>query len=396
MPSYEKNKISGLWSVRFREASAVDGAAHQRRLSGFKTKKEAQYGYEDYLAAQKQKESAPKATEPDTTDMMFSELVQKFLVFEKSRIKESSFYDLTKKIGNKILPYFGCLNVNEITPVKILEWQGTLTKYSYRYQKDIRSHLCSIFNFAEKYYDVRNVMKKVDRPRNLEGKKEMLFWSPEEAMTCISHIPKEDYAALIKFLYISGCRRGEALALTWKDIDFSKGEVKISKSVAFKVGKNGKSYDITTPKNAGSNRSIYLPSFFLEELKEYKDWQKRNCVATTFVFGGSDPLPPTTIERIMTKAANDSGVKRIRIHDLRHSCASFLIHKGVSIVAVSRRLGHTSIEQTLNTYSHMMPDDQTIILNTLDTLKDVCTNKNAVTLGTENTGEKSVKFDCGF
>ena len=61
-------------------------------------------------------------------------------------------------------------------------------------------------------------------------------------------------------------------------------------------------------------------------------------------------------------------VSRIRVHDLRHSCASLLIHKGVSIVAVSKRLGHTSIEQTLNTYSHMLPDDQKMILETLENL----------------------------
>ena len=175
---------------------------------------------------------------------------------------------------------------------------------------------------------------------------------------------------LIKFLYISGCRRGEALALNWADVNLNNGAVKISKNVAYKVGKNGKSYNITTPKNAGSNRTIYLPSFFLKELKGYKIWQLQKHQDTTFIFGGGDPLPPTSIERALTKGAEKAGVKRIRIHDLRHSCASFLIHKGVSIVAVSRRLGHSSIEQTLNTYSHMMPDDQTMILNTLNSLEE--------------------------
>ena len=71
----------------------------------------------------------------------------------------------------------------------------------------------------------------------------------------------------------------------------------------------------------------------------------------------------------MVKYSEISGVKRIRIHDLRHSCASLLIHKGVSIVAVSRHLGHTTIEQTLNTYSHMMPDDRTMILKTLSSIE---------------------------
>ena len=372
MPSYEKSPKSGLWSVRFRITQENDGLSHQKRLSGFKTKREAQYGYEDYISnKQNSIKERPKDDIKSNDEMLFEDLVTRFLEYEKTRIKESSFYDLSHKIANKITPFFSRLQIKDITPIKVLEWQEKLSSYSYRYQKDIRSHLSSIFNFAEKYYDIPNVMKKVDRPRNLEGKKEMLFWSPEEAMKCISNIEKLDYATLIKFLYLSGCRRGEALALHWSDINLTSGLVSISKNIAYKVGKNGKPYEITTPKNAGSNRKIYLPSFFLRELKEYKVWQLQKHEDTTFVFGGPDPLPPTSIERALTKGAEKAGVKRIRIHDLRHSCASFLIHKGVSIVAVSRRLGHSNIEQTLNTYSHMMPDDQTIILKTLNSLSEI-------------------------
>ena len=371
MPSYEKNKSSGLWSVRFREVSPQDGKTTNKRLSGFKTKREAQYGYEDYLAAKKSAaEQQPQETAaPDPAAMPFSSLVEEYLQFKKARIKEPSFYDVQKKVGTKIAPFFGDTPVKEITPAMILKWQASLEGYSYAYRKTLMTHLSLIYNYAERYHDIPNIIRKVDKPRNLEPKKEMLFWSPEEFSAFIAHVERMDYATLFRFLYLSGCRKGEALALTWKDVDLKKGTVHISKSFSNKAHDAGKSYTITTPKNAGSNRTVHLPAFFCEMLKEYQAWQQENADGTEFVFGGADPLPPSNIDRTLTKAVETAGVKRIRIHDLRHSCASLLIHKGVSIVAVSRHLGHSTVEQTLNTYSHMLPDDQTMILNTLSSVQ---------------------------
>ena len=369
MASYEKSKASGLWSVRFREISS-DGAPRQRRLSGFRTKKEAQYAYEDYIVS---RETAPTVTEAPieektALDMTFSELTYKYFEYQKPRLKAASYYDLSKKVENKIISYFGNMPFKRITPITVLEWQATMSEYSYKYQKDIFTHLVSIYNFAEKYYDIPNIMNKVDRPRNIEGKKEMLFWTPEEFSAFISAVDRPDYNILYLFLYLSGCRRGEALALTWDDVDFASHTVKISKNVAYKVGEKGKPYQITTPKNVGSNRTVHLPESFFSQLESYRTWQLENTTSQSFVFGAEDPLPPTSIERNLTKYAEIAGVKRIRIHDLRHSCASYLIHKGVTIVGVSHHLGHSSTKQTLDTYSHILPDDNSMIVGALSDL----------------------------
>ena len=374
MASFEK-RANGMWSCRFRETDE-NGVVHNRRLPNtYKTKREAQYAYEDYLKSYEERQAAKiaeqEANKPQAPlPLTFDELVEKFLVFQKPRVKDTSFYAVNKNLA-KITPFFSGMAAKDITPLKILEWMDTVAEYSFTYRKNMLTQLSTVFNYAEKYYDIPNVVKKVDRPRNLEAKKEMLVWSPEEFAKMISKVNRRDYAELYRFLYLTGCRRGEALALTWEDIDLERQTATISKSVAFKPI-NNKPYQITTPKNAGSNRTISLPDQLVQSMTEYREWQKSTCEknnrTASFVFGYEDPLPSTSIERYMTQAANDAGVKRIRIHDLRHSCASLLIHKGVSIVAVSRRLGHTSIEQTLNTYSHMMPDDQTAILNALNGL----------------------------
>ena len=370
MPSYEKSKSSGLWSVRFREVSS-DGLTHQKRLSGYKTKKDAQYGYEDYITEQKRLKEETEKEDPwpiSPGEMDFDKLLELFLQYKRTRIKDSSYYDLTMKINDKIKPFFTGKAIKDITPDVVLDWQNKLGDYSYAYIKGFVTMLSSILGFGEKYHNTPNAMKKVDRPRNLEPKKEMLIWSPNEFRSFISYVDKKPYEALYRFLFITGCRRGEALALGWDDVDLNEGSVKISKNAVYKVGKEGKSYQITTPKNLSSYRTVIIPRFFCDYLWEYKDWQNNNSVEKTYIFGGKDPLPPTSIERIMTTAANKAGVKRIRVHDLRHSCVSYLIHQGVSIVAVSKRLGHTNIEQTLNTYSHMMPDDYSMVLTALERL----------------------------
>ena len=126
--------------------------------------------------------------------------------------------------------------------------------------------------------------------------------------------------------------------------------MKISKNYIRKTAEGP--YKIVTPKNLTSNRVIDLPKKFCEELKA---WQSR--AHGVFVFGGECPITDKMIERTMKKHIELSGVKMIRVHDIRHSCASFLISKGISIVAVSHRLGHKDVEQTLNTYSHLMPKE---------------------------------------
>lgn len=365
MPSYEKSKSSGLWSVRFRET--VDGREKNKRLSGFKTKKDAQYGYEDYVAAQKfavqnEKEIKP----PDPQNITFDRLLEQYIEFKKPRIKETSFYDIEKKLRLRILPFFSGMIVKEILPTTILEWQKTISGYSYAYQKNLMTHLTMIFNFGERYLDIKNVVKKVDKPRNLEPKKEMLYWSPEEFAAFIAQVDRPAYEMFFRFLYLSGCRLGEALALSWDDINLETGNVSITKSVSHKARENGKSYKVTTPKNEGSNRVISLPHFFCAQLIEYRNTFDK---FGPFVFGGVDPLPPSTVSRTLRNAAAAAGVKAIRVHDIRHSCASLLIHKGVSIVAVSRHLGHTSVKQTLDTYSHMLPDDRTMILNAINSIE---------------------------
>lgn len=335
--------------MRFREEKE-DGTVANKRLSGFRTKKEAQAGYLKYMN-DREKE---KNTTAYAADMLFSEMTERYIEFLSGRVKESSMYETHHRLNNRILPYFKDYQMKDITPVIILQWIYTLEGYSHTYKSTLITLLSSPLSFAERYYGVPNAAKNIDKPRNLESKKEMQFWTPEEFAIFIEGVEDIPANMFFRFLFETGCRRGEAEALSWSDIDFEKRTVRINKSVTRKI--SSAAYAVTTPKNISSNRTVTLSKPLCKMLADYKLWQKAHTEKQDFVFGGENPI--SNVERVLSKVCEKTGVKKIRIHDLRHSCASILISKGVSIVAVSKRLGHSSIDQTLNTYSHMLPDDE--------------------------------------
>lgn len=366
MPSYEQSKSSKLWSVRFREVGE-DGKEHNRRLSGFKTKRLAQFGYEDYIAEQKEKQKALPAPPASPDDMLFEDLVAAYFSFEQTRTKESTMYSFKSKIDNRILPFFKGRKLSAIKPATILEWQQTLVGYSFTYVKDLFVLLAAIYAYGNKYHDITDIMAKVDRPRNLEPKKEMQFWSIDEFNAFLEKVDHPTYKAYFLTLYLTGCRRGECSALTWQDIDLPARTIRINKSLTNKT--NDAAYKVTTPKNHSSNRTIPIPSYLCDALAAYKESLPAECtIPSAFAFGGPSPLPFTTTDRIFSNACSAAEVKKIRIHDLRHSCASLLIASGVSIVAVSKRLGHSTIQQTLETYTHLLPDDQQKMIDILEDL----------------------------
>lgn len=371
MPSYEQNKNSKLWSVRFREPDE-NGIDHQRRLSGFKTKKAAQYGYEDYCRTRddaKAAEEAQRAKEspalPD--DMLFETLTELYFKFKEGRVKYSTYYSTHSRVYAKLVPYFKGMKMKDIKPITILDWQKkTFGDLSYATTSKLMEALGAIYKYGEKYHDITNIMHKVDKPRNMAPKKEMQFWTPEEFNKFYTAAESETYRLFFLTLYTMGLRRGECEALMWGDVNFSRSSLRISKSITNKTKQSG--WEITTPKNVGSNRTVTMPPFLCNMLKEYKKQRPEYTGDTDFVFGGSRPLAPTSTDRYFKNTIAKAEVKQIRIHDLRHSCASLLISKGVSIVGVSHHLGHTDVEQTLNTYSHLMPDDKQRIASELQNI----------------------------
>lgn len=192
-----------------------------------------------------------------------------------------------------------------------------------------------------------------------EKRKEMQFWTLDEYKK-FSEAMMDKTISFYAFemLYWCGIREGEMLALTPKDFDFKAETVTINKSYQRLKGRDV----ITTPKTKKSNRTIKMPKFLCEEMQEY--------LGMFYGAGENDrifPVSKSYMHHEMDRGAKEAGVKRIRIHDLRHSHVSLLIEMGFTALAIADRLGHESIEVTYR-YAHLFPSKQTEMANKLDDL----------------------------
>ncbi len=354
MPNISRDdRNKSKWMIRWREIDE-SGVEHQRKKRGFDTKKAA----ESWIYNYKKETERPVAKEPDKVppanpeDMMFDELAEEWLAYQKNRVKESSYYSIANRVRVALIPAFDKMRLRDIRPLDILRWQESLIgKYSYAYRNNLFERLGAIYRYGVKYHDIVNVVAKVDKPRNTEPPKKMSFWTPEQFSAFIDAIEDDDYRLFFRLLYTLGCRRGELQALQWRDFDPAAPSVHICHTITLKTLSGA--WAMTTPKTLGSDRIIKISPRMAEELSERR--MRVSGIDDDFVFGGKHPYAEQTINRRFEDATKKAGLPKIRVHDLRHSCASYLISQGVDIVTVSARLGHSSVKQTLDTYSHMMP-----------------------------------------
>ena len=159
-----------------------------------------------------------------------------------------------------------------------------------------------------------------------------------------------------EMLFWCGIREGELLALTAADFNFDKETVTINKSYQRLHGEDV----ITSPKTKKSNRTIKMPKFLCKEMQEYISMlyglKKKDRIFT---------VTKSYLHHEMDRGAKAAGVKRIRIHDLRHSHISLLIDMGFSAVAIADCVGHESIEITYR-YVHLFPSKQAEMADRLD------------------------------
>jgi integrase len=265
-------------------------------------------------------------------------------------------------IETKLLPYWSDIVITNIKPAGIRQWQNTLIAQGYAdtYLKAINNQLCAILNYAVKYYGLRENPCHKAGSMGKKAAEEMLFWTKEEYLQFSKAIEDKPQAhAAFQVLYWCGIREGELLALTREDIDFQKQILTINKSYQ----RLGKEDIITPPKTPKSNRVVAIPDFLCTELEQY--------LSTLY-----DQSPTARIFQVtkhflyheMIRGCGISGVKKIRVHDLRHSHASLLVELGYSPLLIAERLGHENIETTLNTYSHLYPHKQSELAQNLDKL----------------------------
>lgn len=365
MPVYKDEKRN-TWFCKCNYKDWL-GESKSKMKRGFATKKEAQQWERDFL----QKQSA-------SMDMKFASFVEVYFEDKAPRLKERSIMTKRTLFETKIIPYFGEKQMNEITAVDIIKWQNALLNQDYKptYLRMIQNQMTALFNHAEKFYDLKdNPCKKVDKIGRSNAK-ELNFWTKDEYeqfIQCFS--PDEEmYRIIFQMLFWLGCRVGELLALTSQDIDFENGTVNISKTY---YRRNQTDY-VTPPKTESSNRKITIPKFLAEEMKDFVDRQY-GLTPEDRIF----PITDRAIQKKMKQKTNQAKLKPIRVHDLRHSHIALLIEKGMQPLVIAQRVGHDSVNTTMNIYGHLYPNKQKQVADLLNAEATGEPESNLVDMATE-------------
>ena len=345
MAVYKEEKTN-TWRAVYRYTD-WNGERKQTQKRGFKTKREAQAWEREQL----------NKTSADL-DMTFRSFVDLYTADMKTRLKENTWATKDHIIRTKLLPYFGRLKMCNITAQQIITWQNEMLNhkdengkpYSPVYLKTVHNQLSAIFNHAVRYYNLRENPCKKAGSMGKKKNREMMFWTKEQYLKFAEVMmdkPLSYYA--FEMLYWCGIREGELLALSASDFDFTNSTVTISKSYQRLKGQDV----ITTPKTKKSNRVIEMPQFLCEEMQDYiKMFYSAEKDDRIF------PISKHYLHSEMDRGCKQAGVKRIRVHDLRHSHISLLIDMGFSALAIADRVGHESIDITYR-YAHLFPTRQT-------------------------------------
>lgn len=349
------------------------GESKSKMKRGFATKKEALEWEREFL----QRQSA-------SMDMKLSSFVDVYFEDKAPRLKERSIMTKRTLIETKILPYFGDKQMNEITAVDIIKWQNALLNQEYKptYLRMIQNQLTALFNHAERFYDLKdNPCKKVDKMGRANAK-ELNFWTKDEFEVFIQCFTEEEelYRIIFLMLFWLGCRVGELLALTSEDIDFENGTVSISKTYF----RRNKTDYITAPKTESSNRKITIPQFLQKEIKQFLDRQYE-LMPEERIF----PITDRAIQKKMKQKTEQARLKPIRVHDLRHSHIALLIEKGMQPLVIAQRVGHDSVNTTMNIYGHLYPNKQKQVADLLNAEATGELENNLVDMETERRFRKA-------
>ena len=358
MPAYKytlKDGKTTLWRVKF-YITDWTGAKKQICKRGFKTQRETKEFERLYLDRQRTQ-----------SDILFGSLVENYLSDMRHRLKPTTMENKEHIIRTKLLPYFSNIRVCDIDTLKIRKWQNELIghrdkdgrPYSSTYLKTVNNQLSAILNYAVSHYGLRSNPCHAAGSIGKSHANKATYWTQEQYERFAGTLQKSALKVGFDVLFFTGMREGELLALTPADI-LPDRRIRISKTYAKIRGEEL----FLIPKTEKSNRVISIPEFLYNEIMEY--------INKLYGIEPGDRIFYFTKharDKELKRGAEKAGLDPIRVHDLRHSHASLLIHMNFDIKEISERLGHESVRTTWDTYAHLYPDTDTKIAGELNKLR---------------------------
>lgn len=335
MPVYQ-DKQRGTWYVTYQVKDNATGLFKTKKKRGFQTKREATaYERENRYTDNEQPSAAT-----------FGQLAEEYL--QTKTVSEQTLEN-NRRLLRLHFPY-NDYAITDITKPLVNEWIQNLrndTKHKTNYKNAILTLVRSILQYIEETYEIETPVKAVkslETPkRERQQRQELHVWELEQFKTFYDSIDNYVFKTFFEFLYWTGCRKGEARALHKEDVDL------VGKTVTIKCTIDDDRYGIKEgTKTDSGNRTISIDDTLVEHLKPLMSSEGE------LVFYGDEPLRLSAITTCWNNAIKKTGLPWIKIHDLRHSHASYLLGHGIPVTMVSKRLGHANPSITYSTYAHII------------------------------------------
>jgi integrase len=332
------------------------GKRKQKSQSGFKTKKEAQAALAELV------NTVEKGNYTEPVKKKFKEFTMNYMEnMYRNRVKRTSYETAHNIVVTHIIPFFGDVDLNDVDQFLVHEFYQLKQKegYSSAYVQRMHEMIRLILRVAYKWEVLhKDIASMLEPPRLI--KKEMKVWTIDQVNTFLKFTKHSRYHPIYFLAAYTGMRKGEILGLTWDDVNFEERTISINKTLAHP----GKEYFLQSPKTKNSIRTIYIDDDIIKVLRKQKIkqnleklkyggvYKEHNMV---FAQETGEFVPPQGVNGLFARFIGQANLPRIRFHDLRHTHATILLLMGTNPKLVADRLGHSTVQITLDTYSHVLP-----------------------------------------
>lgn len=347
----------------------------------FRKRKDGIIYTQNFYGSEKEAKKAHKLFEVDilkgnvgyNENMKFADLAD--LCFKEYFLKEckvSTYRNVLSCYKNHLMPTFGCMKLNTIKTIHIQQFINELnTKLKPNTVNGIIGSLERFFSLAVGWDILKdNPCKNIRKPKKVKrGGQELLTM---EQITKLFKIYENDNNLLHKSAFYlaicCGLRNSEIRALTLDDIDFNNSIITVNKQIGEVFEGNKISENITTVKTLSSNRTIHVPNFAMNTLKLYINSLHYTPMTKQIYWSHitRKPITKHCLSKRFTRILQNNNLPAIRFHDLRHLQATLLISANINPQAVAKRLGHSNMRTTMDTYIHSIQEVDKKISDTFE------------------------------
>lgn len=360
MPISYRKRENGLWEYRIRFNDLITQKRKEHSKRGFKTKAAARF------AAQEQEKKLLSGLEVDNK-ILFKEFLREWLHrYKKPNIRKNTFLIHERSIEKHLIPHFRDINLIDLKPIMYQNFLMSLADRDYS-RRTIEIIHGTFFSAMEKAV----ILKKIEFnpavgatiPKPVKKKQKLEYMVSTDIAIFLQEAYKYGYIYWIffKVLLETGMRKGEAAALTWKDIDLKEGTININKTLDFQARNTEELFG--DAKTYHSNRIITIRKSLINDLSFHRNYQNQNKLSLKEIYlhdlnlvlcrNDGNSMPKSSLFNAMERILNRAGIPQIPIHALRDSHAVLLLESGASIEYIQKRLGHKNYQVTVDIYSHI-------------------------------------------